>query len=393
MSIDTKTAPASRSTQPSLDLREGLRDRDSYLHELECARGWAILLVFVFHAWGISGLQMPASPWPGVSFIAVGSTGVTLFFVLSGFLLSLPWLRHAADPTQRKPQLRPYLRARALRIIPLYYIALVLTWAFTGDSVTVARAALFQFIGFDAFPYGVVWWTLATEMQFYLVLPLGMTLWIGSRTARLCCLALILFWLALYAGIVLGGVSEETSFVLTKSLFARAPAFLIGILSAAFWLHLKHRSASANTSRMAGTVSLAMLFCALAALERILLAVALMGNAAETRWHIHHTYEALLWAAILLLLLRGPMPAKPLFVNRPLAVMGKLSYSLYLLHVPVLFYSIYPAREKMGIEAYINSPWLYLIPLAAFAVSLGLALCSYHGLEKPFLQRKRALTV
>ncbi|MDP5063699.1 MAG: hypothetical protein NWQ24_03405, partial [Haliea sp.] len=72
---------------------------------------------------------------------------------------------------------------------------------------------------------------------------------------------------------------------------------------------------------------------------------------------------------------------------------GKLSYSLYLLHVPVLFYLIYPLREAMGQVAYQASAWLYIMPAAALGISLVLALCSYQWLEKPFLRRKRALPV
>lgn len=49
---------ASTSFAPALDLTEGVRDPVHYLRELECLRGLAILLVFPFHAWGISGLLL-----------------------------------------------------------------------------------------------------------------------------------------------------------------------------------------------------------------------------------------------------------------------------------------------------------------------------------------------
>ena len=391
MTVETPIGP----TTPTLDLAEGLRDRSTYLRELDCARGWAILLVFLFHAWGISGLELPASPIPGLALIVGGNTGVTLFFVLSGFLLSLPWLRHAADLKQPKPLLGPYLQARALRIVPLYYIALLLTWLLTGDSATVVRAALFQFVGFQAFPYSVVWWTLVTEVQFYVLLPLGMALWIGGRRARLCCIGLLLAWLAAYTALVLyGEMATGKSFLLTKSLFARAPAFLMGIVAAAAWLHWSADPRLTRYKSLTGKLSLVILLGALVLLERVLLAVAQMGKGqAEVTWHIHHSYEALLWAVVILCLLLGPMPAKRLLVNRTIAVTGKLSYSLYLLHVPVLFYLIYPLREAMGQVAYQASAWLYIMPAAALGISLVLALCSYQWLEKPFLRRKRALPV
>lgn len=387
--------PNGATVTSTLDLAEGLRDRRRYLRELDCARGLAILLVFLFHAWGLSSLQLPGSPTPGLSLIAGGNTGVTLFFVLSGFLLSLPWLRHAADATQPKPLLAAYFKARALRIVPLYYVALLLTWLLTGNTATVARAALFQFVGFQAFPYSVVWWTLVTEVQFYLLLPVGMVLWTGGRWPRLLCIALLLAWAACYANLVLfGELASDKSFLLTKSVFARAPAFLAGIAAAAIWLRLLQGSALSRQRPLARWGVLLLLLTALVLLERLLLAVTQMGTgAAESSWHIHHSYEAALWAVIMLCLLLGDLPAKGLLVNRGLAIVGKLSYSLYLVHVPVLFYLIYPMRESMGAAAYHASGWLYLVPMVALALSLALSLASYQWLEKPFLRRKRALPV
>ena len=64
-----------------------------------------------------------------------------------------------------------------------------------------------------------------------------------------------------------------------------------------------------------------------------------------------------------------------------------------MVHVPVLFYLIYPMRESMGAAAYHASGWLYLVPMVALALSLALSLASYQWLEKPFLRRKRALPV
>jgi len=395
MSLTTGPAASTAGAPASLDLAEGLRDRRTYLQELDCIRGLAILLVFLFHAWGLSGLQVPGNPTPGIGFIAGGNTGVTLFFVLSGFLLSLPWLRHAADPGQPKPLLGAYFKARALRIVPLYYVALLITWLLTGDTATITRAALFQFVGFQAFPYSVVWWTLVTEIQFYLLLPLGMLLWTAGPRGRLCCIVLLLTWAAAYTAlVVVGEMAGGKTFLLSKSLFARAPAFLIGIAAAAAWLRLADAPVLRQRSRLVAGLSLALLLLALALLERILLAVTQMAKgAAEVSWHLHHSYEAALWAVVILCLLLGQLPAKRLLVNNALAVVGKLSYSLYLLHVPVLFYLIYPLRESMGPEAYQASVWLYLVPAAALALALALSLASYHWVEKPFLRRKRALPV
>jgi len=78
-------------------------------------------------------------------------------------------------------------------------------------------------------------------------------------------------------------------------------------------------------------------------------------------------------------------------VNPALAVAGKLSYSLYLVHVPVLFYLIYPVKEQMGADQFQNSLWLYGIGAAALLLSLLLSWASYSLIERPFLRMKRRL--
>lgn len=387
--------PATTILTPALDLTEGVRDPGRYLHELECLRGLAILLVFLFHAWGISGLQWPDQPVPGLALLAAGNTGVTLFFVLSGFLLSLPWLRYWLHPGQRKPSVWQYLKARAMRILPLYYFALAVAWLATGDTSTVAQAAAFQFVGFSAFPYSVVWWTLVTEVQFYLLLPLLMSLWISGRRGRWACAALLLAWAWAYLNLVLQAnpaVSEKT-FFFTKSVFARLPAFLLGIAAAVIYLRASTWE-PVNRQPTAWRYSgLLLMLAALLLLERVLARVATMSDTqAELQWHLHHSWEAALWATVMLCLLLCRLPGARLLVNPTLAIAGKLSYSLYLVHVPVLFYLIYPLRERLGVEQFLASWWLYSAGAVALLTSLLLSWASYRLIERPFLRLKRRLT-
>jgi len=87
---------------------------------LDCLRGVAITLVFLHHVEGpINGLnafRLGFGPWQALAI--AGHTGVSLFFLLSGFLIVRPFLREIRGgvPTSR----REYFRRRALRILPLY---------------------------------------------------------------------------------------------------------------------------------------------------------------------------------------------------------------------------------------------------------------------------------
>ena len=374
------------------NLKSGLRNEATYLYELESLRGIAILLVFFFHTHGVVFGNNPQQPSLLMSFIVGGNTGVTLFFVLSGFLLSLPWLNHLLGRRSAPPNILNFYRARALRILPLYWVAVMTSVALTGKIASGAKAAGFLFVGFDIFPYSVVWWTLATEVQFYILLPLCFWAWTHSRLTRGALLATFATWLFFYTTLIIDQQLplDQLSYFYNKSIFGRLPAFLLGILAG--WIYLKLKDSVKHSleqprARLASTALCAIIICSLGFL---LQASAVLGDSyAEKHWHIRHTYESALWAAILLCFVLTRPIGRGLLINRPLAITGKLSYSLYLIHVPVIFLLIYPAKQAMGVEQYMNSVWLFINPILALALSLGLSGVTYQLIELPFLNLKR----
>ncbi len=379
-----------------LDLKSGLRGSTPYLYELECLRGVAILMVFAFHAYGISlGTEMREHSIL-MSYIVSGNSGVTLFFVLSGFLLSLPWLNFLQGNTASVPNILNFYRSRFLRIIPLYYLAILVSVLATGKVAVGASAAVFSFIGFDIFPYSVVWWTLATEVQFYLLLPVLFMAWSHSRLTRAVLLLAFCVWAYSYITLVLfnGLPPESMKYFYTKSLFGRFPAFLIGILAAALYLKLKSQAGLDKHKNSLKYVSLVMSIGFIFVLGVVLQKSAIMGDAeAEKFWHIRHVYEALLWAALMLTLILGKPIGSIVLTNRAMAITGKISYSLYLVHVPILFYVIYPVKNSLGVSEYSASPYLYVYALLSLFASLVLAICTYKLIELPFLNLKHKLPV
>jgi peptidoglycan/LPS O-acetylase OafA/YrhL len=93
----------------------------------------------------------------------------------------------------------------------------------------------------------------------------------------------------------------------------------------------------------------------------------------------------------MLCLLLCRLPGAQLLINPGMAVTGKLSYSLYLIHVPILFYLLYPLREQIGVDQLHNSWWFYTISAAALLLSVLLSWGSYTLIERPFLRMKRGL--
>ena len=373
-------------------LQSGIRGGD-YLSQVDALRGWAILLVFFFHAWGISGGSAGSEPSLWFSYVAAGRTGVTLFFVISGFLLSIPWLRAMQSPNVAMPSLKNYYAARILRIVPLYYLAVLMACVVSGSWSTGLKAFTFQFVGFEIFPFSVVWWTLVTEVQFYLVLPIFIWLLAGGGKSRVILLLVLMLWGSVYITQVLHNPSGEKigSYLLTKSLFGRLPAFLLGMLAA--WVFLKAKALTilnANGVRVLGAV---IILLALFINGAVLRHTVLLGEwQSESNWHEHHIYEAILWSVVLLVLVL----TRPLFhrviANSVLAVVGKLSYSLYLWHVPILFYVIYPTKERIG-EGFPETILAYVLTFAALLISLMASLLTYKYIELPGLNMKRRLPI
>ena len=149
---------------------------------LDGVRGVAVLMVIVFHVNRLTGDNLwDQTDYPLASSISTaGGMGVTLFFVLSGFLLFMPFAKALLYKTNW-PLARVFYMRRVLRIVPAYYVSLFLIILFQHPEYLhldhLKNLALFVTFFMDSSratfrqlngPY----WTLATEWQFYMLLPL-----------------------------------------------------------------------------------------------------------------------------------------------------------------------------------------------------------------------------
>ena len=155
--------------------------------ELDGIRAIACLLVLWVHL-GPAAFQPP-------SVLRAGSTGVDLFFVLSGFLITriLLYNRHHGV------SLKTFMIKRAARIFPVAYLGIVLCMLVRPSWEMIYSAAYLQNVGaiFDL-SRGVVnthYWTLAIEEQFYLVIPFIVLFW-PARTLRQVLVSLCLVCIA-----------------------------------------------------------------------------------------------------------------------------------------------------------------------------------------------------
>jgi peptidoglycan/LPS O-acetylase OafA/YrhL len=345
---------------------------------LDGVRGCAILLVIVFHINWIDGNYTRLWDWhknPLASSLAIaGGTGVTLFFVLSGFLLFLPYAK-ALLFAGRWPLARTFYIRRALRIMPGYYLSLCVLILLTAPRyllrANMPDTGLFLTFFMDSAPQTFraingPYWTLATEWQFYMLLPLlaCAILLLVRRVAlerRLCAVTCCLLGLIVcglgvrFLGAYLQAHPQRTWLVPRAVLnvvlfFAYGQTgkytedFAVGMLCALLYIALHGRpSAGGHILRRAslwlwGSGILILLFSAIWHFQ---------ANGPTPAWPVlaplmpyyQGLSELLLaigYGLCIVAILFGPAQLQRPFTWQPLRWIGLISYSLYIWHLPLL---------------------------------------------------------
>jgi peptidoglycan/LPS O-acetylase OafA/YrhL len=380
----------------------GIRPDSTYFPEIESLRGIAILLVVALHADGtlLFPFRARVGSWPAVplAFVWGGHTGVTLFFVLSAFLLSMPFLQEAYG--ERRMSRRQFFARRALRILPLYYAAVVVGTIVTSTSPSDLWRGLPYFLFLEARahlttpmpPFSGVWWSLATEVQFYALLP---AIALAFGRARSITLALLATFGVLYLAVACGFVFPSLEpWFRAQSIVGRGPTFLFGILAA--WFYLRHgravrtRLAASRLPAGGWDMVLVVVLLALGCLLRWVTFHGVMALEVSTM-HVWHVAEGALWTLVVLIVLLCPLRAKVLVSNRLLARLGVLSYSIYVLHQPVLRYTLLAWRLWLPHAGVTWNPTTTAWFALAVVFLVTLASLTYRFIERPFLVRKAKL--
>jgi peptidoglycan/LPS O-acetylase OafA/YrhL len=330
-------------------------------------------------------------------FLARLDFGVTLFFLLSGFLLYRPFLAWALQGSPR-PSWRRFWWRRALRILPAYWLVIVVTLAlFTtethGPRSWLAYLTLTQTISGDRIdPSLSQMWTLSVELSFYAVLPL--IAWLakaaGQRTGRP--IAAQLAVLGVLAGIpYCFEVAAHAHAGLGLRALLWTPCYLdwfaagmfLALVSVAADQHRPRNwvlgiQAAGNDWR--ACLSLGVLLWWLATLP----VAGPLDLTPSTSWQWAMKHALYLAAAAFLLLpitVAAAGRPSPVLAARPAWLLGEVSYGIYLWHLPILMltYRMFDLRPFQG------DFWLLLAAVAASATALAAA--SWIGMERPLLRR------
>jgi peptidoglycan/LPS O-acetylase OafA/YrhL len=357
-------------------------------------RGVAILMVFFCHD------PLRFHPIPQQQ---VGWTGVDLFFVLSGFLIT----GILYDTLNDKRYFRNFYIRRALRIFPLFYAMFLLLFVLTPVLHLHYVPGLFAFVfyfGNYLVPYADLvhrnptviyfvhhgrwispsnigaFWSLCVEEQFYLLWP--MVVWLVRDRRRLMqiCAAVIVAEPFL-RGYILAHSSVEhvNKFLIQWSMLTRCDTLLIGAWLA---LWLRHNALTVTALRRLGA--------ALMIVSTAIMAAGMIATRHHHGWMtnpflvtVGYTFIALAYAGLLLLALNEHGAVSRLLQLRWLSAMGLISYGFYLLQGWLLTDWIFVTGPYAELQAF--------NPLIHFAVTLVAAVLSFRYLEMPFLRMKNVL--
>ncbi|HZP17287.1 MAG TPA: acyltransferase [Terriglobales bacterium] len=343
-----------------------------FIPEMDGLRFAAILMVVLYHVNGYlmakTGSYEPRgekSDWLCRAAL-VGSHGVELFFVISGFILALPFAAHylaGAAPVN----LRKYFLRRLTRLEPPYIITLLLLTALTvwfsgsGGSLGPHFAASLFYLhnliyGTQSKVIGVAW-SLEIEVQFYLLVPL-LTLVFAIRNAVVRRTLLVTLTLAATAAASRFAPYHPR---LVLSLAGYLQFFLVGFLLADIFLLSSEASRKSFYWDAATLAGWPLLFVAL--------------QSRVTRLWLFPALVFVLYCAAF----RGRVTNR-FFSNRWITAIGGMCYSIYLIHYEVISAV---ARSTKTIGQSLPGP----VYLGLQFVLLGLVIVSVCGLYFVFLEK------
>jgi peptidoglycan/LPS O-acetylase OafA/YrhL len=342
--------------------------KSNYRPDIDGVRAVAILSVVLYHS--------------GLPLISGGFTGVDIFFVISGYLIGGHIFSELCSGTF---SFLSFYKRRAKRILPAFYFMMV--FAFLSALVLLSPLEAYKFAKWaiasmlsvsniffsQGLPYFaassefnplLMTWSLGVEEQFYAVIPLGVILFTRKRRGLL--LPAILFISVLsfvFACYELNNNPSRAFF----SLLSRAWELGAGVLLATFELSRKRKLIPVRWIQAIGTVGLALML------------VPIFLFTAATPFPGFAAVPTVLGTVMVI-------AASNCWINRwllsfaPLVFIGRISYSWYLWHWPLLAFLRITAAGKLP----------HSVIVFSIVASFAAAVFSYYIVEQPFRRSSRA---
>jgi len=363
-----------------------------HLDFIEGMRASAALMVLLNHAYGqIWNSTKDDFPPPALAFLTdtlvTGHLAVSVFICISGFCLMLPIAR-GNGTLSGGPLL--FFKRRARRILPPYYAALLLALLLiatvigkpTGSlwdvciairpSDLVSHVLLLQhFFGTGRINYS--FWSISLEWQIYFFFPL---LVVGFRKLGVPLTALLALALGYSVPIFVGAQHER----LLRANLHFFGLFAIGMVAARIAFAKEESWQWARQRFPWAGAALALI----ALMTGLILSWGWLDAIAH--WPFLDLLSALSAGSLLLAAAQSPQnPVRRVFELRPLVSIGRFSYSLYLVHAPILQLVWQFVIRPLGLT---GAPAFGVLAVLATPLVLAFAQLFYRLVEAPFVSSR-----
>lgn len=370
--------------------------------------GLRVLLVFIvswYHFWQQSWLTPYVGSYSLDFLVRAGYMPVDGTILLSGFLLFLPYARSMVlgEPA---PDRRWFYRRRVMRIVPSFYFitlvmlfAVALPWGLYYSPQNMVKDlfmhATFTFT-FDPYTYistpiGVASWTLAIEMQAYLLFPF-LARWAMKRPTAAVLSMTAISWL--WRGWCLWAMTDYNMVV--NQLPSFLDVYALGMAAALLYVRLTQAWQKVKRPILWEVLATAVVIACVLALEKLLRVQASSGafNNIQAGQMIRRFPLATLIAALAVALPFTVLPLRKLMGNRLMTWLAGISMNYYLIHQNLAVhlkrlgipYSEYELPNQAG-----DRPWQYQYTALCFGLSLLLAAAVTYLVEKPGARLLRRL--
>lgn len=315
---------------------------------LDGVRGLAVLIVIASHA-------------DAFHFRAQGGIGVWLFFCLSGFLLTIPFVRNPSI-VSNFGYLKSYFIRRINRVLPMYYFILTVILLFEGRELSwyVRHILLIDGDG--------VFWSIPQEMLFYLVLPFVTAFsWFalrGSAVATIVALTILAVLANLFfdsSWFHLRGNSKDLRFYIGVFLTGMVVCYIYHRIEG--WAVLN----SLRVRRILQAMAIGVLFCFVFSGDAYL-------GLGPLDWRHFGTFAVMCGFLIFAALFSEGLFLGRLLSSNILRTIGIVSFSMYLIHPTVITFI-----KMKGVEDGVG------LFVAAMAITYCVSAVTYGLIERPFL--------
>jgi len=337
---------------------------------LDSLRGLAAVYVVFYHMTLLPDPHLMVPHWASM-IVLNGGTAVTLFFIVSAFSLCYAMQRHAHET------IYDFYVRRFFRIAPLFYTCIIFYiirdyfyYHALHTPLEIAASVFFVFNFFPGHETGFVWasWTIGVEMVFYLIFP-----FLFQRLKTIPALTAA-FFAALLGAVIFNELLMHTSFPTSvqEGYFSFClprvlPIFLFGMLAYRIYEEM------IAVRPFPPALGYALIFASLYGYYALLHGALNIGFADSYYW------QAIIYAALLLGLAIRP---SIIFVNRVTAYLGKISYSIYLLHPSIVLF-LFPVYKRIYALPMPVSAQFLLSAVLTLGTVLLLASLSYQYIERP----------